>query len=107
MLLLRLFGGANIHEHLFVGDVASEAEHLTLQSSRSRPVDDFMVGSDRQAVLLIAALHRIPAAEPTLTIVQGHDSIAVAAFERAGLVDPEVRYVFRSAFTRTGFPEYP
>ena len=35
----------DVHECLFVGDVASEAEHIRLQRSRSRLVDDFMVGS--------------------------------------------------------------
>lgn len=78
---------ADGHEYLFVGDVASEAEHVVLQRSWSRLVDDFMVGSYRPAVLLeIAALHRLQAAEPALTIVPGHDAVAIATFERAGLM---------------------
>ncbi len=78
---------ADGHEYLFAGDVASEAEHVVLQRSRSRLVDDLMVGSDRHAVLLqIAALHRLQAAEPALTIVPGHDAVAIAAFEHAGLL---------------------
>lgn len=78
---------ADGHEYLFVGDVASGAEHIRLQRSRSRLVDDFMVGSDRHAVLLqIAALHRLQQEEPAITRVPGHDAVAVADFERAGLL---------------------
>ena len=79
---------ADGHEYLFVGDVASEAAHIQLQRSRSRLVDDFMVGSDRRAVLLqIAALHRLQQAEPAITMVPGHDAVAVADFERTGLLN--------------------
>ena len=78
---------ADGRECLFVGDVASEAEHISLQRSRSRLVDDFMVGSDRHAVLLqIAALHRLQEAEPAIAMVPGHDAAAIANFERAGLL---------------------
>ena len=78
---------ADGREYLFVGDVASEAEHIRLQRSRSRLVDDVMVGSDRHAVLLqIAALHRLQKAEPAIAMVPGHDAVAVANFERAGLL---------------------
>ena len=78
---------ADGREYLFVGDVASEAEHIRLERSRSRLVDDWMVGSDRHAVLLqIAALHRLQLAEPTLAIVPGHDAVSVADFERGGLL---------------------
>ena len=74
-------------EYLFVGDVASEAEHIRRERSRSRLVDDWMVGSDRHAVLLqIAALHRLQLAEPTLAMVPGHDAVAVADFEHGGLL---------------------
>ena len=82
LIYIRLADG---HECLFVGDVASEAEHIRLQRSRARLVDDFMVGSDRHAVLLqIAALHRLQEAEPAIAMVPGHDAVAVADFERAG-----------------------
>ena len=78
---------ANGREYLFVGDVASEAEHIQLQRSRSRLVDDFIIGSDRHAVLLqIAALHRLQEAEPAIILVPGHDAIAVARFEQARLL---------------------
>ena len=46
-----------------------------------------MVGSDRHAVLLqIAALHRLQMTEPAIAMVPGHDAVAVAEFERAGLL---------------------
>ena len=60
---------------------------IRLQRSRSRLVDDFMVGSDRHGVLLqIAALHLLHAAEPLISLAPGHDAVAVARFEQAGLL---------------------
>ena len=93
---------ADDHEYLFVGDVASEAENIRLQRSRSRLIDDFLVGSDRHAVLLqIAALHRLQEAEPAIAMVPGHDAVTVTGLERAGLLTRG----FSQMVSRTARPE--
>jgi glyoxylase-like metal-dependent hydrolase (beta-lactamase superfamily II) len=78
---------ADGQEYLFVGDVASQADNIELQRGRSRLVDDFMVGSDRDAVLLqLAALHRLSVDEPRIAMVPGHDGAAIARFEGEGVM---------------------
>jgi hypothetical protein len=61
--------------------VTSPLRRITfqLERGRSRLVDDLMVRSDHNAVLLqIAALHRLILNEPRIAIVPGHEAAAIA-----------------------------
>jgi glyoxylase-like metal-dependent hydrolase (beta-lactamase superfamily II) len=82
MIYVRSASG---HEYLFMGDTASLLSNVTHQHARSRLVTDFMTHDDRPAVLAqLAALHRLAAAEPGISLVPGHDADAIAALVRQG-----------------------
>ncbi|MFZ2469081.1 MAG: MBL fold metallo-hydrolase [Parvibaculum sedimenti] len=74
-------------EVLFIGDVAWQFRNIDLVRERARLVTQFMLKEDREAVFAeLTALKRLHEAEPKLNIVPGHDGVAVAALEKAGVI---------------------
>lgn len=78
---------ADGQEYIFMGDTASSADNVRLQSIRSRLVTDFMTHDDRNAVMLqTQALGRLQREVPTLALVPGHDAETINAFVKRGLL---------------------
>ena len=71
-----------------MGDTASSLDNVRLLSPRSRYV--MMTGGhgdERDAVFMqTIALKRLSKAVPSLTLVPGHDAVALQAIENAGLM---------------------
>lgn len=77
------------HEFLFAGDAASMLDNVRLQSIRSRYVTSYRGNhsDDRRAVMLqTIAMHRLMTEHPALTIVPGHDGIAIETLINRGLL---------------------
>ena len=74
-------------EMLFLGDVAWRFESVERVRTRARLVSQFMLGEDRDAVMReLVELHRIHEAEPSLTMVAGHDAKHHAETVQQGLL---------------------
>lgn len=71
-------------EYLFIGDVAWKHRNIELVRERARLVT-LLMGEDRDLVLdELAELNRLAAAEPSLTIVPGHDGPVIDRLIAAG-----------------------
>ena len=80
---------ADGRELLFMGDVASAADNVRLQSIRPRYTTEFYgtTHDDRRAVMLeTIALHRLHESDPEITLVPGHDAIAIRQLEAQELL---------------------
>jgi glyoxylase-like metal-dependent hydrolase (beta-lactamase superfamily II) len=74
-------------EYLFVGDVAWHMRNIELERERPRFATQFIIQEDRTAVFgELVALHKLHEAEPGISIVPGHDGVAVQTLIDAGLV---------------------
>ncbi|MEE9433617.1 MAG: MBL fold metallo-hydrolase [Sphingorhabdus sp.] len=78
---------ADGQEYLFMGDVASLADNVKQQRIRSRLITDLMTFEDRDAVFLqTKALLKLSQDQPDIVMVPGHDTAAVEAFVKSGLI---------------------
>jgi glyoxylase-like metal-dependent hydrolase (beta-lactamase superfamily II) len=75
------------HEFLFMGDVASMLDNVSLQHQRSRYVTWLISGDDRGAVAAeLQAIAAVRRANPGLILVPGHDGAVIEALAARGLL---------------------